>query len=570
MADLQELRKNADIKFSQMLQDRSDYEEWWKALAELFAPNRGRFSIYDKPIKKSLRFNSRARQIPDDFAAGMKSGLTSPSRPWFTLTLYDTGLSELEGVKAWLTEVQDIMQGAMLRTNLYDQLYDVYKEQGIFGTGALLIEEDDENIFHAQSLTIGSYVIGVDKQGRVNRFGRQFRRTLRQIAEEFGTDKLPQELQHRLKSKPDNQFFELRHLIEQSEDFLQEEGRTGKFKYLSLWWLKGYNDPEFLRIGGYNEMPVMVPRWRIINDDLYGREQPGDIGYDDAITLQELEIDERSAIKRGIRPPVLMPNSMTEYEIRDKPGGITIYTPTGNGAPAITPLYQVQFDHTSVANKRLEITEHLEEIFYVNLFKMWTLDQRQNRTATEIQAREAEKMFMLGPLIERQMSEMLDPMISRIFAIMYRAGKFPPPPEELQDREVKIEYMSILASTQKQSAYSGIQILIDTVGLMAQMQVSTGQQPEVLDKIDFDEIVDQLADMYVIPAGIVLGDDAVAEKRAERQEIQAQQQQQAQLMAEAQATAQAAPQVTGAMRDLQDLQMPDGGNGLEQLAGMMQ
>ena len=201
---------------------------------------------------------------------------------------------------------------------------------------------------------------------------------------------------------------------------------------------------------------------------------------------------------------------------------------------------------------------------------MWTLDQRQNRTATEIQAREAEKMFMLGPLIERQMSEMLDPMISRIFAIMYRAGKFPPPPEELQDREVKIEYMSILASTQKQSAYSGIQILIDTVGLMAQMQVSTGQQPEVLDKIDFDEIVDQLADMYVIPAGIVLGDDAVAEKRAERQEIQAQQQQQAQLIAEAQATAQAAPQVTGAMKDLQDIQMPDGANGLEQLAGMMQ
>ena len=60
----------------------------------------------------------------------MKSGLTSPSRPWFTLTLYDTGLAEAEGIKAWLTEVQDIMQGTMIRSNLYDQLYDVYKEHG--------------------------------------------------------------------------------------------------------------------------------------------------------------------------------------------------------------------------------------------------------------------------------------------------------------------------------------------------------------------------------------------------------------------------------------------------------
>ena len=568
MADLLELRKNADIKFAQMLQDRRDYEEWWKALAEVFAPNRGRFSVDDKPIKTALRFNSRARQVPDDFAAGMKSGLTSPSRPWFTLTLYDTGLAELESVKAWLTEVQDIMQGAMLRTNLYDQLFDVYKEQGIFGTGALLIEEDEENIFVAKALTIGSYCIGVDKIGRVNRFGRQFKRTLRQIAEEFGEDKLPQELRHRLKSKPENKYYELRHLIEPSEDYLQNEGRTGKFKYLSLWWLKGFNEPEFLRIGGYNEMPVMIPRWRIINDDLYGREQPGDVGYDDAITLQELELDERSAIKRAVRPPVLVPNTLTEYNIRDKPGGVTFYTPMGNGAPVITPLYQVQFDHASVANKRLEVTQHLEEIFYTNLFKMWTLDQRQNRTATEIQAREAEKMFMLGPLIERQMSEMLDPMISRIFAIMNRAGKIPEPPAELQNREVKIEYMSILASTQKQAAYSGIEILTNTAGMLAQLQANTGQAPEVLDKIDCDEIIDQLADMYVIPAGIVLGDDAVAEKRAQRQEALAQQQQQAQMMAEAQGVAQAAPQVTGAMKDLQDLEMPSGENGLEALAGL--
>lgn len=173
MPDLKELRKNADIKFTQMLNDRRDYETWWRRLAEQFAPNRGRFSVNEQPVKKALRYNTRARQIPDDFAAGMKSGLTSPSRPWFTLTLYDNGLAELETVKAWLTEVQDIMQGAMLRTNLYDQLFDVYKEQGIFGTGALLIEEDDENLFRAQSLTIGSYAIGVDKYGRVNRFGRQ-------------------------------------------------------------------------------------------------------------------------------------------------------------------------------------------------------------------------------------------------------------------------------------------------------------------------------------------------------------------------------------------------------------
>lgn len=569
MTQPSERRKKADIRFQQMMTDRQDYIDWWRKLSDMYAPNRGRFSVDEQPRKQAVRFNSRARQIPDDFAAGMKSGLTSPSRPWFTLTLYDTGLAELENVKSWLTEVQDVMQGVMLRSNLYDQLYDVYKEQGIFGTGALLIEEDDENLLHAQSLTVGSYAIGVNKRGKVNRFCRQFRRTLTQLVDEFGENALPQELRYRLKEKPDNTRYELRNLIEPSEGYLKDD-ISGRFQYVSYWWLKGYSEPEFLRVGGYNEFPVMVPRWRVINDDLYGREQPGDIGYDDAVSLQLMEIDERDALKKAIRPPMLAPESLTQGDINDMPGGVTVYYPAMDGhIPAVTPLYQVQFDHRSVAEKRLELTAHLEEIFYVNLFKMWTSDMRQGRTATEIQAREAEKMFMLGPLIERQMSELLEPLIARVYGILSRAGQFPEPPEELADMEIKIEYMSILANIQKQSAYAGIEQILTTAGIIAQLQSATGTTPEVLDKIDGDEIIDQLADMYVVPAGIVLGDDAVAEKRASRQEAEAQAQAQQQELAGMQTMTEAAPKIAGAAQTLSETQMPAGENGLEALAGMV-
>lgn len=550
--------------------DRQEYEAWWRELSQQFAPNRGRFSITDRPRKGQLKRNSRARQMPDDFAAGIKSGLTSPSRPWFTLTLYDTGLAELERVKAWLTSVQDIMQGQMIRTNLYDQLYDVYKEQGIFGTGALWIEEDDEDVFRAQSLTIGSYCIGLDRRGKVNRFGRTFARTARQLAEEFGEENLPVELRNALRDESaGNQKYELRNLIEPSEEFRREDGPAGMFRWRSLWWLTGFNEPAFLRKKGYHEMPVMVPRWRVIGDDIWGREQPGDVGFDDAKSLQELEKDERSAIKKCVRPALLVPKNLVEGELKDEPGGMTVYIPGPQGAPMITPLYDVRFDHQSAAAKRLELTQHLEEVFYVNFFRMWTTDQRQGRTATEIEAREAEKMYMLGPLIERQMSELLDPMIERIFGIMDRAGRFPPPPEEIAGLDFKVEYVSVLASVQKQTAQAGIQIVMQTVAELAKLQAETGQSPAVLDKLDCDEVVDQMADMYALPAGVVLGDDAVEEKRQEREEREAALQQQAQLMQGAQAAAQAAPQVTRAVRDMAETPMPGGGNGLEAMAGMM-
>ena len=194
---------------------------------------------------------------------------------------------------------------------------------------------------------------------------------------------------------------------------------------------------------------------------------------------------------------------------------------------------------------------------------------RQGRTATEIQVREQEKMFMLGSLIERQMSEMLDPMIERISGIMSRRGMFPEPPDQLQGMTVKIEYMSILANIQKQASYSGIELLVNLAGTMAQMQAGAGRSPDVLDKIDCDEVVDQIADMYILPAGIVLGDDRVAEMREQRRQQEAQAQQQQQMMAEGQAVADAAPKVAGAMQTMSETPMSEGGNALQGFGELM-
>ena len=554
-----------------MLAARQEYEATWQEQRQQFAPSRGRFTVEEKPKRDSKRRNSRPRQIPDDFAAGIKSGLTSPSRPWFTLTLFDNKLMEIERVKAWLAKVQDIMQGTMIRTNLYDQLFDVYKEQGIFGTGALYIDEDDEDVFYTRSHTIGSYVIDVSSKKRVNRFGRVLTFTARQLKEEFGEENMPKEIQINLREPDNNTQYTVYHLIEPNGDFVPDEQGKRGMQYRSLYWLAGYNEPEFLRDSGYHEFPVMVPRWRIIGDDLYGREQPGELGLDDAKTVQELEADERSAIKKGVSPPLLMPSTVLDGRLHNYPNGVTQYNPMGTqgSAPMIQPLYAVNFDHQSAAAKRMELINRLEEVFYVNFFRMWTSDLRQGRTATEIQARESEKMYMLGPLIERQMSEMLDPLITRIFAIMNRADLFPPVPEELQGRDVKIEYTSILANIQKQAAQAGIQIVLEGAAQMAQMQGMKGEPPQILDKVDFDEVLEQLADMHAIPAGILLGDDVVAKMREDRALQMQEQAAQAQMQQATLQASEAAPNVAGAVKDLSESEV-GGQSALDSLVGMAQ
>ena len=86
--------------------------------------------------------------------------------------------------------------------------------------------------------------------------------------------------------------------------------------------------------------------------------------------------------------------------------------------------------------------------FYADLFLMAT-DLKDVRSATEIAERRAEKLVMLGPVLERLHDDLLEPLIGRVFQIMARAGAIPPPPfAEFDGLRLQPEYVSPMAALQ--------------------------------------------------------------------------------------------------------------------------
>src|SRR5690606_2818780 len=145
------------------------------------------------------------------------------------------------------------------------------------------------------------------------------------------------------------------------------------------------------------------------------------------------------------------------------------------------------------------------------LFLMLAMDNRQQPApAREIQERHEEKLLMLGPVLERQNDDLLDPLIDRAFAIMARRGLLPPPPPELQGVELRVEYVSILAQAQKMVGTSSLQRLTEYVGGLATID------PQVLDKFDRDQAVDEYADMLGVPPKVVRSDEDVLQIRQQR------------------------------------------------------
>lgn len=115
---------------------------------------------------------------------------------------------------------------------------------------------------------------------------------------------------------------------------------------------------------------------------------------------------------------------------------------------------------------------------------------------------------MLGPVLERLHSELLDPLIDRTFNILQRSGVLPPPPPEIENSELSVEYVSVLAQAQRMVAVGGLERLTAYAA-----EVST-VWPEARHKIDPMQAIDEYAHSMGVNPKVVRGDDDAEEAAA--------------------------------------------------------
>lgn len=84
--------------------------------------------------------------------------------------------------------------------------------------------------------------------------------------------------------------------------------------------------------------------------------------------------------------------------------------------------------------------------------------------------------------------------------------------------ELKTEYIGLLAQAQRMVGTAAVETTAGFVGQLALIN------PEVRDKFDFDQAVDEYGDMQGCPPRLIVPDDEVEKKRAARQKQEAQMQ----------------------------------------------
>ena len=124
-------------------------------------------------------------------------------------------------------------------------------------------------------------------------------------------------------------------------------------------------------------------------------------------------------------------------------------------------------------------------------------------------------MRLLGPVLGRLQAELLQPLISRSFALLLRAGLLPQPPQELQGQDIDIEYVSPLAKAQKMT---DLQSMLR--GFETMLQLS--QVAPVMDYLDQDRLVEYVVETTGMPARIIKSSAQVQQERRQKAEAAAQ------------------------------------------------
>lgn len=551
--------------------ERDSYIPHWQDINRFVRPRSAKFVIAqgnrgDK--RNQAIINNTATMASETLASGMMSGVTSPARPWFRLSSGDPAKDQIEAVKVWLHDVAVTMREVFGKSNLYTELPLLYADLGDYGIAAMNALEHDTEIVRFSHMPIGSYAVATDEDGRVDTIVREWQMTVRQLVQKFGRENCSPAVQAMYDNKQMGQWIEVAHIVRRNPEHDRAKLAARHKKFSSIYMERAGNGRSeesitgFLRESGFDDFPVLVPRWSVTGEDPYGNS-PAMNALGDIKALQLLEKRAAQLVDKGTNPPMAAPSSLRNQRASLLPGDVT-YVDVNQGQQGFVPVYEPNPTWMAAVEKKIAQHElRIKRAFFEDLFLMLAnMDGVQPRNQMEIAERKEEKLLQLGPVMDRLNDELFDPLIARTFAILVKRsipdwnaglpGLLPQPPKELQDTDLKVEYTSIMAQALKKVALGDIERFAGFMGNLAQ------GDPSVLDRWSLDETAKEYHNGIGLAPKIIRSDEEVAAIRQQR----AQQQQAAQSVEMAKAGSEA-------MRNVAQTPL-DGDNALARIIQNMQ
>lgn len=382
-------------------------------------------------------FDTTIIQAAQTLGSGLFNWWTPPNQPWAE---YDTpeelkkeGQQTDDGVTKFLGKASDRAMKELARSNFYPVKATGDVGLAVFSTDLIIADESDTgselfNFIHCQA---GTYTIEENYKGLVDTARREIEMTYRQVCQKFSKqgDTIPDKMEEQSKgAKGRGKKFKILHCIFPRED---SERLPGRKDGANLPIASVYISVDFkscLRVSGYHESPILCRRFaKWVSPYGYG---PGYLALPDARQVNYVQQYLDALAELHAYPRVLIPDNL-EGDVDLRAGGTTTWD-TGNpeGKPA---EWATVGDYKLGLEMQAQRRQAIKDAFFVDAFKLLNsqplLDKEM--TAYEISQRQAEQLQNIGSVNVRSVPEFINPLMQRVFGIMFRAGKLGNAPQGL-------------------------------------------------------------------------------------------------------------------------------------------
>lgn len=502
MSDAKEVYKRLEA----LKTKRSTFDSLWQDLTDYFLPNKNVITREITPGEnKYLRlYDSTGAHANELLAGALHSMLTNPASYWFEYTTGIPELDENDDVRKWLQAAAHISHEVMNNSNFQTEIHEVYLDQGTIGIACMSIEEDKETVVRFSAKPMKGCYVEENNKGVIDTVFYCFKWKPRQIMQEF-KDSCPEWVAKRAEECP-NDDIEILQVVEPNVEYdgskmLDLKGK--KFRSCTYIRESANSDGDELEEKGFNTFPWLTPRWSKATGEVYGRS-PAMKCLPDVKMINEMMKETIRAQQKATNPPMLVPDDGVIGSLKLFPGGLNFYR-AGTG-DFIKPLesggnLQLSFEMMDDVRKRIR------DCFYIDQLQ---LQDGPQMTATEVMQRTEEKIRLLGPLLGRQHSELLRPLIERVYEILDRRRLLPQPPSILRGRKIDVKYRSMIAKAQLQSEAQNLVRVFQAAAPFLQVD------PAARDIVDCDEGVRYAAQLYGLPQKLLRDKKKVEDVRHAR------------------------------------------------------
>lgn len=482
-------------KFNRIKAKRTNIENVWQGIGDFILPRKNDITTIVSPGSPKYNDILDATGVTScELLAGALHGmLTNPSGYFFNLTTGNPALDQNDNVRFWIQDVVRRIHERLNNSNFQTEIQELYLDLCAFGTAAMSIEEDEEAVIRFAARALREIYVDENSKGRIDCLYRCYPLDARGLVDEFGLDAVPEEVQKAYNNGQDKQW-EVLHAVYPSKE-------KGIFKYISHYML--VEKRIDLEIKGFREFPFVVPRWSKASGEMYGRG-PGEKALPEVKVLNKMTETTLKGAQKVVDPPLQAPDDGFVLPLITRPAGINYYR--AGSQDRVEPIFngaQIDFGYQAIEMKKVQV----REAFYVDQLK---LRDGPQMTAEEVIQRTEQALRFLGPMLGRQQSELLQPMIERIYAIMDRRGEIPPAPAELQGLPLKVHYSSIMAMAQRASELQAIN------RFFANLAPIMSIDPNVGDVIDTDNSAYGIAKLVNLPQEFLRKKDDLVKLRTAR------------------------------------------------------